>query len=45
MEHVDWDDIFGIATHYVIVDAGIEIRWRRNFAHSSDWPWGPPSLL
>jgi hypothetical protein len=35
----------GIATRYGLDGQGIESRWGIIFSHSSDRPWGPPSLL
>ena len=37
--------VVGIATGYGLDDPGIESRWRRDFPHLSNRPWGPPSLL
>jgi hypothetical protein len=35
----------GMATGYGLDGPGIESRWRRDFSHLSDRPWGPHSLL
>jgi hypothetical protein len=35
----------GIATDYGLGGPGIKSRWGRYFSHTSDRPWGPPSLL
>jgi hypothetical protein len=39
------DSSVGIATGYGLDGLGIESRWGRDFSHSPDRPWGPPSLL
>jgi hypothetical protein len=35
----------GIVIDYRLDGPGIESGWRRDFSHSPDRPWGPPSLL
>jgi len=35
----------GIVTRYGLDGSGKESRWRRDFLHRPDRPWGPPSLL
>jgi len=39
-----WCDVT-VATRYGLKNPGFESRWKRDFSHGPDWPWGPPRLL